>query len=82
MELEGVMEKTEMMKRYEAETGREAVDYLTEYPFDEYTRWLEAEAYDRLMSGKSEPKEENRYLKQQSGPESFADDSSDLGIPF
>jgi hypothetical protein len=34
------------------------------------------------MGGKSEPKEENRYPKQQSGPESFADDSSDLGIPF
>ena len=47
------MEKTEMMKRYEAETGSEAIDYLTEYPFDEYTRWLEAKAaaYDRLMSG-------------------------------
>ena len=44
------MEKTEMMKRYEAETGSEAIDYLTEYPFDEYTRWLEAkaEAYDRM----------------------------------
>lgn len=47
------MEKSEMMKRYEAETGSEAIDYLTEYPFDEYTRWLEAKAaaYDRLMSG-------------------------------
>ena len=47
------MEKSEMMKRYEAETGRDAVDFITEYPFDEYTRWLEAkaEAYDRLMSG-------------------------------
>ena len=44
---------TELMKRYEAETGKEAIDYLTEYPFDDYTRWLEAKAsaYDRLMSG-------------------------------
>ena len=50
------MEKTEMMKRYEAETGNEAIDYLTEYPFGDYTRWLEAKAaaYDRVMSG--EPK--------------------------
>ncbi len=47
------MEKSEMMKRYENETGEEAIDYLTEYPFDDYTRWLEAkaEAYYRLMSG-------------------------------
>lgn len=47
------MEKSEMMKRYEAETGNEAIDYLTEYPFGDYTRWLEAKAaaYDRLMSG-------------------------------
>ena len=47
------MEKTELMKKYEAETGNEAIDYLTEYPFGDYTRWLEAKAsaYDRLMSG-------------------------------
>jgi hypothetical protein len=47
------MDKTEMMKLYEAKTGRDAVDLITEYPFDEYTRWLEAkaEAYDRLISG-------------------------------
>ena len=47
------MEKSEMMKRYEAETGKEAIYYLTEYTFDDYTRWLEAKAaaYDRLMSG-------------------------------
>jgi hypothetical protein len=47
------MEKSEMMKKFEAETGKEAIDYLTEYPFDDYTRWLEAKAaaYDRLMSG-------------------------------
>ena len=38
------MEKTEMMKKFEAETGKEAIDYLTEYPFDDYTRWLEAKA--------------------------------------
>ena len=46
------MEKSEMMKRYEAETGKQAVDCLTEYPFDDYTRWLEAKAaaYDRIMS--------------------------------
>jgi rubrerythrin len=46
------MEKSEMMKKFEAETGKEAIDYLTEYPFDDYTRWLEAKAaaYDRLMS--------------------------------
>lgn len=35
----------------------------------------------QLMGGKSDPKEENRYPKQQSGPESFVDDSSEL-IPF
>lgn len=35
---------TELMKQYEEEAGKEAVDYLTEYPFDEYTRWLEAKA--------------------------------------
>lgn len=47
------MTKSEMMKKYEAETGKEAIDYLTEYPFDDYTRWLEtkASAYDRMMSG-------------------------------
>lgn len=38
------MEKSEMMKKFEAETGKEAIDYLTEYPFDDYTRWLEAKA--------------------------------------
>lgn len=43
--------KTEMMMSYEAETGKMAIDYLTEYPSDGYTRWLEAkaEAYDELM---------------------------------
>lgn len=47
------MKKTEMMKKFEAETGEEAIDYLTEYPFDDYTRWLEAKAaaYDRVMGG-------------------------------
>jgi hypothetical protein len=58
------MEKTEMMKRYEAETGNEAIDYLTEYPFGDYTRWLEAkaEAYDRLMSMNSVSENEIRIV--------------------
>ena len=38
------MGKSEMMKKYEAETGMDAIDYLTEYPFDDYTRWLEVKA--------------------------------------
>ena len=51
------MEKTEMMKKYEKETGMCcAYDTLFEWDFsltDNYIAWLEAkaEAYDRLMSG-------------------------------
>lgn len=51
------MEMTEMMKRYELETGKCcAYDTLFEWDFsltDNYIAWLEAkaEAYDRLMSG-------------------------------
>jgi len=51
------MEMTEMMKRYENETGMCcAYDTLFEWDFsltDNYIAWLEAkaEAYDRLMSG-------------------------------
>jgi len=55
------MEKTEMMERYEAETGRKSVRGITDgihaVWFDiwhyQYLQWLEAkaEAYDRLMSG-------------------------------
>jgi hypothetical protein len=55
------MEKTEMMKRYEAETGRKSVRGITDgihaVWFDiwhyQYLQWLEAkaDAYDRLMSG-------------------------------
>lgn len=56
------MEKTEMMKRYEAETGESASDELYSgsmklyMPTNDYIAWLEAKAsaYDRLMSG--EPK--------------------------
>jgi len=50
------MEKTEMMKRYEKETGMCcAYDTLFEWDFsltDNYIAWLEAkaEAYDRLTS--------------------------------
>lgn len=62
------MEKTEMMERYEAETGRKSVRGITDgihaVWFDiwhyQYLQWLEAkaEAYDRLMSGgKKTPKE-------------------------
>jgi hypothetical protein len=56
-----MMEKTEMMKRYEAETGRKSVRGITDgihnVWFDiwhyQYLQWLEAkaDAYDRLMSG-------------------------------
>jgi hypothetical protein len=55
------MEKTEMMKRYEAETGRKSVRGITDgihaVWFDiwhyQYLQWLEAkaDAYDRIMSG-------------------------------
>jgi hypothetical protein len=56
------MEKTEMMKRYEQETGISAIDpdelecYGREFVkvhTPEYVEWLEAKAaaYDRLMSG-------------------------------
>jgi hypothetical protein len=51
------MEMTEMMKKYEKETGMCcAYDTLFEWDFsltDNYIAWLEAkaEAYDRLMSG-------------------------------
>jgi hypothetical protein len=55
------MEKTEMMKRYEVETGRKSVRGITDgihnVWFDiwhyQYLQWLEAkaDAYDRIMSG-------------------------------
>ena len=53
------MEKTEMMKRYEAETGKSARDELYSgsiklyMPANDYIAWLEAkaDAYDRVMSG-------------------------------
>jgi hypothetical protein len=55
------MYKTEMMKRYEQETGRKSVRGITDGIHDvwfdiwhyQYLQWLEekAEAYDRLMDG-------------------------------
>ena len=53
------MEKSEMMKRCEAETGKSARDELYSgsiklyMPTNDYIAWLEAKAaaYDRLMSG-------------------------------
>ena len=53
------MDKTEMMKRYESETGKSARGELYScsiklyMPTNDYIAWLEAkaEAYDRLMSG-------------------------------
>jgi hypothetical protein len=55
------MEKSEMMLRYEQETGRKSVRGITDGFHDvwfdiwhyQYLQWLEAkaEAYDRLMSG-------------------------------
>lgn len=53
------MEKTELMKRYESETGESARDELYSgsmklyMPTNDYIAWLEAKtnAYDRLMSG-------------------------------
>ena len=61
------MEKSEMMKRYEAETGKKSVRVMTDgihaVAFDvwhfEYINWLEskASAYDRVMSGNPTPKE-------------------------
>jgi hypothetical protein len=55
----GVMDKTEMMKRYEAETGRKPKDLFMGSEESlihftrEYVEWLEAKAsaYDRLMGG-------------------------------
>ena len=52
------MEKTEMMKRYEAETGKSARGELYSssiklcMPTNDYIEWLEAKAaaYDRLMT--------------------------------
>ncbi len=61
------MEKSEMMKRYEAETGKSARDELYSgsiklympTPTNDYIAWLEtkAEAYDRIMSGEPTAKE-------------------------
>jgi hypothetical protein len=55
------MEKTELMLRYEQETGRKSVRGITDGFHDvwfdiwhyQYLQWLEekAKAYDRLMSG-------------------------------
>jgi hypothetical protein len=55
------MEKSETMKRYEAETGKQSTRFVTdgihsagiEVWHYEYIAWLEtkASAYDRLMSG-------------------------------
>ncbi len=67
------MEKSEMMKRYEAETGKSARDELYSgsiklympTPTNDYIAWLEtkAEAYDRLMSGgKKTPQEIANFL--------------------
>lgn len=65
------MEKTELMKRYEAETGESARDELYSgsmklyMPTNDYIAWLEAKsaAYDRLMSGgKKTPKEVSDFL--------------------
>ena len=55
----GVMEKTEMMKQYEKETGRKPKDLFMGSEESlihftrEYVEWLEAKAsaYDRLMGG-------------------------------
>ena len=59
------MEKSEMMKRYESETGESARDELYSgsmklyMPTNDYIAWLEAKtnAYDRLMSGEPTAKE-------------------------
>ena len=63
------MEKSEMMKRYEAETGvslEEAKERWKTFAFySRYIAWLEAKAaaYDRLMSGgKKTPKEVANFL--------------------
>lgn len=67
------MKKTEMMKRFEAETGKQALTYIMVHvsvdgydhgelvPSEEYNNWLEAKAtaYDRLMSGGREVYEED-----------------------
>jgi len=67
LEQEGMMEKTEIMKRYEAETGKQSTRFVTDGIHSvgiegwhyEYIVWLEAKAtaYDRLMSGKPTLKE-------------------------
>ena len=62
------MEKTEMMKRYEAETGlsgSQSGEHLSEdIETVDYVRWLEAKAaaYDRVMSGDKTPKDIVNFL--------------------
>ena len=66
------MEKSEMMNRYEAETGKKSVRVMTDgihaVAFDvwhfEYIKWLEskATAYDRLISMNSVSKNEIKIV--------------------
>ena len=53
--------KTELMKRYENLTGREAVCEETEYATDDYLRWLEAQLTWR-DAVKNPPEEDDWYL--------------------
>ena len=60
------MEKTEMMKRYEAETGKSARDELYSgsmklyMPANDYITWLEAQLTWRPVTQR--PKEESLYF--------------------
>ena len=65
------MDKTETMKRYEAETGKSARDELYSgsmklyMPTNDYIAWLEAkaEAYDKLSTWHDDlPKNDGRYI--------------------
>ncbi len=61
------MDKTELMKRYEAETGdnSQIVWHGGSFASDDYIAWLEAkaEAYDRLSTWHDDlPKNDGRYI--------------------
>ena len=72
------MEKSETMKRYEAETGKSAMDELYSgsiklyMPTNDYIAWLEAQAatYDRLMSGEYTLKDMANIFKMYSAIDS------------
>jgi hypothetical protein len=55
---------TELMKRYEAETGEKAIDMYTEYATDDFIRWT-AVLIDILETRCAELNEENKDLKKQ-----------------